>query len=88
MTDRLSNLKNKGKGRPLWSVNQFTTFKADLLAAYQEAGGKQYLITAFKDPRLKGDMIRLMGRLLPHDLTVKERVPTVVNFVTRHKPIE
>lgn len=57
-------------GRPKGSKNRFTQLKQDILEAYQELGGKDWLKDIAKDKRTARDFLRLLGQLLPKGISI------------------
>ena len=64
-----TNLPGPGPGRPPGSKNKFTNIKNDLLEAYQELGGIEYLKTLGKEDRKS--FTKLIAKLLPQELIVE-----------------
>ena len=69
-------------GRPKGTKNRFTKLKDDILWAYEELGGKDWLLTIAKGPTTKIEFLKLVAKLLPKEITVESGADGIRHIIT------
>ena len=79
-------VKGAGPGRPKGSKNKFTSFKADLIKAWEEANGYKNMLKWMRDEKNIRDVVTVMAKLLPKDVILQgdEENPVITEIVIKH----
>ncbi len=74
--------KKPGQGRPKGCLNKNTQAIRDMIAqALDEAGGVDYLIECAQDPKTRAAFLRLVGKVMPIQVSGDQENP--IKTITR-----
>jgi hypothetical protein len=76
--------KRPSQGRPKGTVNKNTKeLKEMILAALDQSGGVEYLVSRANDPRTSGAFLSLVGKVLPMTVVGDKDQPLIFQVIER-----